>query len=156
MSTSEIFNALVVDDRLTTAGQPTEEQLRAAAAEGFDTVISLVPAGQRNAPEDEEALVESLGMVYHYLPVVWNEPTAGDFDGFEQVMRALPADGKTLLHCAANFRVTAFYGLYGISSLGWSVEESEAFRARIWAGSDYPVWEAFVREMHGRLRPEPT
>lgn len=39
MSTSEIFNYRQVNDQLITAGQPTEEQLKAAADEGFTTVI---------------------------------------------------------------------------------------------------------------------
>jgi hypothetical protein len=45
----------------------------------------------------------------------------------------------------ANFRVTAFYGLYAQRHLGWSEAQAEALRAPIWNGSDYPVWEAFIR-----------
>ena len=65
------------------------------------------------------------------------------FAAFEQAMGAT-AGHKTLIHCAANFRVTAFYALYAHKHLGWTAGQAEAFRARIWAGSDYPVWEAFV------------
>jgi hypothetical protein len=39
--------------------------------------------------------------------------------------------------------------------LGWSAEQAEAFRAPIWAGSDYPVWEAFISEMKQRLAATP-
>jgi uncharacterized protein (TIGR01244 family) len=151
VSVSEIYNVVEVNDRLVTAGQPTEEQLRAAAAEQIDTVINLAPSDNRGALPDEAGLVQSLGMAYHHVPVAWNEPTASDFAAFEQVMLRLPPESRTLLHCAANFRVTAFYGLYGIAQLGWSVEEAEAFRAQIWDGSDYPVWEAFIAEMQRRL-----
>ena len=48
MSLDEIYNARVVDDRLLTAGQPTEDQLREVAAAGFDTVINLAPAARRS------------------------------------------------------------------------------------------------------------
>ena len=57
-------------------------------------------------------------------------------------MSQLPP-GKTLIHCAANFRVTAFYSLYAEKHLGWSEAQADALRSKIWQGSDYPVWEAF-------------
>ena len=151
MGADEIYNAREVDDRLITSGQPSEDQLRAAAAEGVDTVVNLAPHDASNALPDEAGLVRALGMTYHHLPVVFANPTEGDFAAFEQVMAGLPPDSRTLVHCAANFRVSAFYGLYAIKHLGWSVEQAEAFRAPIWDGSDYPVWEAFVSQMQQRL-----
>ena len=156
MSVSEIYNVVEVSDRLITAGQPTEEQLRAAAAAEIDTVVNLAPTDSRSALPDEAGLVRSLGMAYHHIPVAWDDPTEADFAAFEQVMTALPPESRTLLHCAANFRVSAFYGLYGITQLGWSVERAEAFRAPIWDGSDYPVWEAFIREMQQRPAGRPA
>ena len=151
MSISEIYNVVEVNDRLVTAGQPTEAQLRSAATEDVDTVINLAPADSRSALPDEAALVRTLGMTYHHIPVAWDNPTEADFAAFERVMTALPPESRTLLHCAANFRVSAFYGLYGITQLGWSIDQAESFRAPIWDGSDYPVWESFIREMQQRL-----
>jgi protein tyrosine phosphatase (PTP) superfamily phosphohydrolase (DUF442 family) len=90
-------------------------------------------------------------MTYHHLPVVWDNPTEEDFAGFEQLLLELPADSRTLVHCAANFRVSAFYSLYAMKHLGWSAEQADAFRAPIWDGSDYPVWEAFIAQMQQRL-----
>ena len=66
-------------------------------------------------------------------------------------MAGLPPESRTLLHCAANFRVSAFYGLYAVKHLGWSVEQAEAFRAPIWESSDYPVWEAFISRLQERF-----
>jgi uncharacterized protein (TIGR01244 family) len=151
MSTDEIYNALVVNDRLITSGQPSEDQLREAAAEGIDTVVNLAPHDAQNALPDEAGLVRALGMTYRHLPVVFANPTEADFAAFEQVMAELPPESRTLVHCAANFRVSAFYGLYAIKRLGWSVEQAEAFRAPIWDGSDYPVWEDFISQMQQRL-----
>ncbi|MGZ4317520.1 MAG: protein tyrosine phosphatase family protein [Gaiellaceae bacterium] len=151
MGADEIYNAREVDDRLITSGQPSEDQLRAAAAEGIDTVVNLAPHDAGNALPDEAGLVRTLGMTYHHLPVVFANPTEGDFAAFEQIMAELPPDSRTLVHCAANFRVSAFYGLYAMKHLGWSVEQAEAFRAPIWDGSDYPVWEAFISRMQQQL-----
>ena len=151
MSADEIYNACEVDDRLITSGQPSEDQLRAAAADGIDTVVNLAPHDAHNALPDEAGLVHALGMTYHHLPVVFANPTEGDFAAFEQVMAELPPDSRTLVHCAANFRVSAFYGLYAMKHFDWSVEQAEAFRAPICDGSDYPVWEAFISQMQQRL-----
>ncbi len=151
MSTGEISNLRQVDDGLITSGQPSEDQLRAVAAEGFDTVVNLAPHDAGNALADEPGLARSLGLTYHHVPVVFANPTEADFAAFEHVMAELPPGSRVLVHCAANFRVSAFYGLYAIKHLGWSVEQAEAFRAPIWEGSDYPVWEAFISSMQQRL-----
>lgn len=151
MSTDTIYNYRQITDHLITGGQPTADELRAAAAEGVTTVINLAPTNPGHSLEDEAGLVTSLGMVYHHLPVDWGNPKASDFEAFEGVVKELPADGKTLIHCAANFRVTAFYSLYALKHLGWSASQADTFRASIWQGSDYPVWEKFIAEMKAKI-----
>ena len=121
-------------------------QLKAAALEGFQTVINLAPINPRYSLPDEAGLVASLGMTYHHLPIDWAQPTENDFEAFEKLLRTLE-ESKTLIHCAANFRVTAFYALYAMKNLAWSGARAEEFRNSVWAGSDYPVWEAFIAEM---------
>lgn len=143
MSTEEIFNYVKVNDQISTAGQPTEDQLRDAAAEGFTTIINLAPVNPPYTPANEAGLARELGLNYIYIPVTWNNPTDADFAAFERAMSETAGD-KTLIHCAANFRVTAFYTLYAQKHLGWSAAQAAALRDRIWAGSDYPVWEAFI------------
>src|SRR5689334_17810153 len=150
MSTEDIYNYRRINDQIITGGQPTEEHLKAAAAEGFRTVINLAPINPRYSLADEPGLVQSLGMQYHHIPIDWDNPTARDFDAFEAVMQALLA-GKTLIHCAANFRVTAFYSLYAQKHLGWSKAQADAFRAPIWQGSDYPIWETFIGDMQEQI-----
>ena|SRR5579859_4576648 len=150
MTVDEIYNALWVNETLLTSGQPTEDQLKAASAEGFTAVINLAPSNSRNALADEAGVVRSLDMAYIYIPVAWDNPQRGDFAAFEQAMSQLPA-GKTLIHCAANFRVTAFYSLYAQKHLGWSEEQANAFRAKIWHGSDQPIWEAFIANLKSTM-----
>jgi protein tyrosine phosphatase (PTP) superfamily phosphohydrolase (DUF442 family) len=146
MGTQDIFNYIQVNETLITGGQPTEDEIRSAAAEGFTTVINLATFRPGDSLEDEAGLVRSLGMAYYAIPVVWTSPQTSDFAAFEQVMQQLPP-GKTLVHCAANFRVTAFYSLYAIKHLGWSQAQAEVFRAQIWEGSDYPVWDEFIGKL---------
>jgi protein tyrosine phosphatase (PTP) superfamily phosphohydrolase (DUF442 family) len=150
LGTEAIHNYRKASDRLVTGGQPTAEQLKAAAEEGFATVINLATISPRYSLEDEAGLVGSLGMTYCHIPVEWEHPTEGDFEAFEKTVQQL-APGKALIHCAANFRVTAFYALYAMKHLGWSGAEAEAFRASIWEGSNYPVWERFIEQMKAKI-----
>ena len=143
MATQDIYNFIQVNETLSTGGQPTEEQIRSAAAEGFTSVINLATFHPSQSLEDEAGLVQSLGMTYYAIPVVWSNPQYSDFTTFEKVMQQLPT-GKALVHCAANFRVTAFYSLYALKHLGWSQAQAESFRAQIWEGSEIPVWEQFI------------
>lgn len=150
MSTEEIYNYRKVNDQLITGGQPNEEQLKAVANEGFNTVINLATINPSYSLEDEDGLVRSLGMTYHHIPVNWANPTESDFAAFETLMQQASQE-KTLIHCAANFRVTAFYSLYALKHLGWSEMQADKFRASIWEGSDYPVWEKFVEDMKTKI-----
>jgi uncharacterized protein (TIGR01244 family) len=150
MGTPAIYNYRKVDEHYATAGQPTEEQLKAAAAEGFRTVINLATIDPRYSLKDEAASVAALGMKYHHIPVPWDRPGDADFAAFEQAMQSA-GEGKTLVHCAANFRATAFYSLYAMKHLGWSRTRAEEFRASIWRGSDFPVWEDFIRRTQSTI-----
>jgi uncharacterized protein (TIGR01244 family) len=146
VSTADIYNYRKVNDRISTGGQPTEEQLRAAAAEGFNVVINLATIDPDRSLAGEGGLVRALGMTYHHIPVKWDDPQESDFTAFEAALMQSSAD-KVLIHCAANFRVTAFYGLYAMKHLGWTEAQADEFRAPIWHGSNYPIWEKFIDEM---------
>jgi protein tyrosine phosphatase (PTP) superfamily phosphohydrolase (DUF442 family) len=149
MPTDAIRNFLRVDDQVWTGGQPTEEQLRSAAADGVQVVINLATLDPRYSLPDEAGLVRGLGLEYHHLPVDWERPLAGDYEAFAAVMRGL-SDKRVLIHCAANYRVTAFLGLYAMQHLGWTEAQADALRGRVWAGR-HPVWEAYIRDLKARI-----
>jgi protein tyrosine phosphatase (PTP) superfamily phosphohydrolase (DUF442 family) len=149
-STTEIYNYIKVNEQLITGGQPTEEQIKAAAEEGFQAVINLATLDRQYSLKDEAGLVTSLGLDYTHIPVDWENPLESDFEAFDHKMRQL-SGSRVLLHCAANYRVTAFYSLYAQKNLGWSDEQAETFRSQIWEGSHYPVWEAFIGKMRTKI-----
>ena len=150
MRTDTLPNAVRVDEKTLTGGQPSEDQLRAAAAEGVEVVINLTTPSPRYSLPDEAALVRSLGLEYVYLPVAWDNPQPADFDAFAAAMDQ-HRGRHVLIHCAANFRVTAFYGLYAMRSRGWTEAQADALRAGVWGAHYDPVWEAFVLAMKQRL-----
>jgi protein tyrosine phosphatase (PTP) superfamily phosphohydrolase (DUF442 family) len=151
MSTQDITNYRKVNDLLSLSGQPTVEQLKSVAREGFRTIINLATINPRYSLPDEGAVVRSLGMIYYHIPVEWGNPTEYDFESFENVYRQLSKE-KMLIHCAANFRATAFYTLYALKHLGWSDAQADEFMASIWEGSNYPVWENFVNQMRRTMK----
>jgi protein tyrosine phosphatase (PTP) superfamily phosphohydrolase (DUF442 family) len=150
VSTEEIMNYYRIDDRVITGGQPTEGQLYSAAEEGYQAVINLATIDPRYSLDDEEGLVRSLGLAYYHIPVAWEQPTEADLDAFVQVMQANP-NQRLLIHCAANYRVSAFYSLYALQHLGWTVAQAEALRAALWQRS-YPIWDAFIQTQQARIQ----
>lgn len=150
MSTQDIYNFHKVNDQVITGGQPTAEQLKSAAEEGFKTVVNLATERPDNSLQDEAGLVRSLGMAYYHIPVEWDAPKPADFEAFENLVSQLGA-GMTLIHCAANFRVTAFYSLYAMKHLGWSEAQADEFRMLVWQGSHYPVWEKFIGDLKAKI-----
>jgi protein tyrosine phosphatase (PTP) superfamily phosphohydrolase (DUF442 family) len=151
MSTQEINNYRKVSELLSLGGQPTEEQIKSAAREWFRTIINLATINSRSSLPDEGGLVRSLGMIYYHIPVEWGNPTEYDFESFENVFRQLSKE-KMLIHCAANFRATAFYMLYALKHLGWSDAQADEFMASVWEGSHYPVWENFINQMKRTMK----
>ena len=110
MSYEQIFNFIQIDENMATAGQPTEEQLQSLAAAGYKTVINLATLDPRYSLEDEGASSTALGMTYHHIPVIWDEPTEDDFARFEEVMLNLPAGKRwfTAMQIIVSRHSTAF------------------------------------------------
>jgi len=151
MSTESIFNFIRVSESVATGGQPTQAQIEAARAEGFEAVVNLAPHDQQNgALPDETGLVESLGMAYHHIPVDWMMPLKENFTAFVQTMDGL-GDRKVLVHCAANYRVSAFYATYAMKKYGWSAQQADALIARIWESRPEirmdETWRTFLDEI---------
>jgi uncharacterized protein (TIGR01244 family) len=147
MSVTDIYNFIQIDDLVATAGQPSEEQFRQARDAGYDVVINLAPDGLETSLPDESGMLASLGIDYHHIPVAWAEPRLDQLEAFEAAMDAA-AGKRMLIHCQANYRVTAFYSLYAMAKLGWSEERADALIARIWASRPGyqmdDVWKGFI------------
>ncbi|MBE7528919.1 MAG: hypothetical protein HND44_20285 [Chloroflexi bacterium] len=150
MSVQDICNFKWINEQTITGGQPTAEQLRAAAADGFQMVINLATCNPGHSLPDEAGLVGELGMQYIHIPVEWGNPQKTDFVAFEAAMATAVAH-KTLIHCAANYRVTAFYALYAMKHLGWTAAQADALMAHVWKPGEYPIWDQFVQEIRAEM-----
>ena len=152
MALDGIKNFIAVTDRLGTAGQPSEAQLREVAEASFDVVVNLGLLDPRYCLADEAATARGLGLDYHHIPVDFNAPQPADLQRFFDVMDAA-RDKKVFVHCAANYRVSSFVALYGEARLGWSPQQGDAHMRRVWEPN--ATWTCFIAEARARQSTRP-
>jgi uncharacterized protein (TIGR01244 family) len=126
-----IYNWRRLDDRITTSGQPTEEQLAAIEALGVRHVVNLGLHTHEKALLDEAASIRRLGMEYIHIPVDFQNPTEQDFEQFCAVMARLK-DVPVHVHCIANARVSAFFYRYRRDFLGMDEATARAEMEAVW------------------------
>lgn len=136
-----ICNVLRVSARVVSSGQPTANQLADIAAAGFEAVINLAMPDSDGALPDEAGRVEALGLRYMHLPVPFDAPAEHHLQAFFAAMNAL-AGRRVWVHCALNWRVSAFLYLYHRRVLGLP---PEAARRAMWPGwTPDATWQAFI------------
>jgi protein tyrosine phosphatase (PTP) superfamily phosphohydrolase (DUF442 family) len=142
-SLEEIMNYREYSPGLSSAGQPSREQFELLKDEDFERVIYIAFANSDGAIPDEDQVVKELGMQYAQVPVIWDAPTKADFDAFAAVMQSAP-DMKTLLHCQANYRATAFAFLYRVLYLDVPLAEAKSDMNTVWEPDG--VWRDLIFE----------
>lgn len=146
MSIEQAYNFKRISEQVSSSGVISEQQLQGLAAEGFEALINLLPADSEYAVPDEPAIVADQGLAYTYIPVDFAAPNASDYALFESALVEFGSK-KLMIHCAANYRVSAFYGIYAYRQLGWPANRVYAHIASIWDLGEHPVWKAFVENM---------
>lgn len=146
MSISNAYNFNSIDAGLSTAGLLSPEQLASLRDEGYEVVINLLPDDSEYAIPSEQQIIEQQGVEYHYIPVDFAAPEKRDYHAFEKHLGA-SRGRKTLVHCAANYRVSAFYAIYAHRHLGWTTEQAQSFIHNQWQPREHPPWQQFVTDM---------
>lgn len=142
---TEIENFHAIDDSLLTSGQVLPKHIESVVSAKVDLVINLATASEeRNGQEG--FLIAEQGISYVQIPVKWDQPTREDLALFFAVMDARQ-NRKTLVHCFANYRASAFTYLYRVLRMG--VDEAEARKSleAVWddeAFAEYPQWRSFI------------
>lgn len=139
---NDILNYLEVTPHLGTAGQPTPEQFTELRAAGYDLVINLRPPASEEIA-GEEQIVTGLGMDYLNIPVIWTNPTTENLQAYFQALEA-NQQRKVFVHCAMNYRVSAFTFLYRVLVEGVPAEEAIVAMRKIWEPNE--VWPAFIEQ----------
>jgi len=138
---SDIRNYIEYSPTFASAGQPSKEQLALLPDAGFERVMYIAFTNSGNAIADEDAVVKELGMDYIQIPVIWDAPTLSDFYTFAAAMQRDSAR-KTFLHCAANFRASAFSFLYRVLYEDIPIATAKADMNKIWTPNN--VWTNLI------------
>ena len=142
---TDIYNFRPVDSKLSTSGQPAEDQLRAIAAHGYEVVINLALHDDPDySLPDEAGLVQALGLSYVHIPVRFDAPQERDLLAFFDAMNQYK-NHKIHVHCAANMRVTTFLGLYRLLQQNQSEKNAFEIMRSVWEPND--IWSLFISDM---------
>lgn len=142
------YNFKRIDPKISTSGVVGAERLAALKSQGYQALINLLPDANEYAVPDEAMIVKGQGIDYTYIPVEWSAPTPSDFEAFVHAMDRL--QGQSLhVHCAANWRVSAFYALYAERKGIWTREQADAQMRSIWNPAEYPAWTALIEAIRG-------
>jgi uncharacterized protein (TIGR01244 family) len=98
------------------SGQPTEAALRALAAQGVTTIITLRTQqemdNRKQVPFDEAALAKELGLTYVHVPL-GGPDTPYTPETLTKVAAAIDdSKGKVLLHCTVAWRASHMWAAY--------------------------------------------
>ena len=136
-----LLNRHRIHDKLLTAGQPQRPHFAMLAKTGIQAVVNLAMPTSPGFLADEREIVEALGLRYTHIPVLWDSPTHENFQQFCAVLDAHAAE-HTLVHCAANKRVSAMIYLYRTRYRGEDTVAAQADLAALWTPNE--TWARFI------------
>ncbi|MAA76106.1 MAG: hypothetical protein CMN28_15535 [Salinisphaeraceae bacterium] len=151
MALEESINFLRVNDRVTTSGVVGAKRLSDLGRLGYGVVINLLPDESEHAVKNERQIVEEQGLRYVHIPVDFGRPTLADFDEFDSAMNEAQ-EKRVHIHCAANYRVTAFYALYAELGGIWTQSQGQDFVERLWRPQDHEGWPVLFATVRARAK----
>ncbi len=139
------------NNQVITAGLPTSSEFETLKQAGVEVVINLIPTNNPNFLAEEPELVNDSGMKYENIEVDWQQPTIENVELFFSVMEQ-NNDKSILVHCAANYRASAFYYLYlatqGIDVSGEVLEDTLSPWGDLQQSLEkYPQWQALIEQV---------
>lgn len=138
-----VYNFRRLSPTVTTSGQPSEAQFAAIRDAGIKTVINLAQTDSPRALPDQPGTLAALGLRYIHIPVDFKNPTEADFVRFREVIDGI-GDAPVHIHCAANYRVSAFLYRYRRTVLGWTNEQARRDLDAIWTPDE--IWQDFIEQ----------
>ena len=128
-----ISNAVQPEDGLLVAGQPTAQQLKAAAKAGYRSVIDLRGQGEDRG-FDEEKATRKAKLAYSNIEVT--PDTLSQSKVLYFLMVAREAERPVLLHCSSGNRAAAMYYAWLVLEKG--MPEAQALERAQAAGLQSP------------------
>ena len=139
---NKILNHIKINELISTSGQLKIEEFELIANEGFEVVINLAVPTTSNSLENEDKIVSNLNMSYIHIPVSFENPKISDLKLFLNILQSLGAN-KVWIHCAKNYRVSAFIYVYHKYILHTPFEEIDLSIFNIWKPS--LIWQELMK-----------
>lgn len=139
---NEILNYIKINEFISTSGQVSSEQFKLIKENNFDVVINLALSTATNALENEDKIVTQLQMTYIHIPVDFEEPKLSDLQLFLNIMKAFD-NKKVLVHCAKNYRVSAFMYVYHKHILNTHFDDIDLSIFKQWSPSEN--WQKIMK-----------
>lgn len=139
----QLLNFHQATAEIGTSGQPTKEQFKSIAGQGYSSVVNLAMHNSDNAIPEEGYIVAALGMAYFHIPVPFDQPSAEHVKKFIRVMKALEGE-KIFVHCAINARVSAFMYKYLTLCEGRAEEASISPVLKKWLPTMDGAWQSIM------------
>ena len=146
MNIETSYNFRKIHDDLTTSGVVRPDCLKTLASQGYEVLVNLMPDASEYAVADERAIVKSQKLEYIYIPVDFKQPKHSDFVQFSEALDRV-LDKKVHIHCAANYRVSAFYALYAANRGYWSPDRAWKFILEVWQPAEHSGWSEFIADV---------
>ncbi|WP_347273938.1 protein tyrosine phosphatase family protein [Candidatus Kuenenia sp.] len=144
-----------INDSITSAGQPSEEEIKKLPQEGFKSVVNLRASGEEDqplSPKEEGELVKKSGMKYLNIPVSVKEGIKPEqVDQFCKEIERLPA--PVFVHCSKGKRAGAFAMMYLALKEGITGEQALQKAMSMGFECDAPQLKAFFIDyinQHGK------
>lgn len=140
------------DDFAVAKAEPSPDQLKEFAADGFRSIVNLQPKEEKQmVPEDvERRLAEEAGLTYRHIAVSGNELDSQVVEKFRQEAGSLPK--PVLVHCASGKRAGALTMMHIGVTTHQSGEETLQHAKAIGFDCDTPQLSSFIRDYVNRAR----
>ena len=131
----KVLNYYRYSEHISLSGLPSPEDFQEIKNEGFEIVISLCMPSDSIRLENEGAILTELGLIYIHIPVDFEAPKLKDYELFESLLDTFK--GKKLwIHCAKNYRVSAFMYLYA------GAYHDKTLLEKYWTPNE--TWQKFI------------
>ncbi|MEH2306422.1 beta-lactamase hydrolase domain-containing protein [Nostoc sp.] len=139
-------NTKKVSEDLSAAGQPTPEELKQAAQEGFKSVLNLRFPDEPGFLGDEQQQAQAAGLQYANIPLKPSEANQELIDAAIQEIENLPK--PILIHCAAGARAGGIALISNAISEGLTYEEISQKVQELGLNLEQPHLKQFLLEKY--------
>ncbi len=137
-----IHNQLTLSEHITSSSQPEPEQFFDIVDADYQAIINLLVPSSPHYLLDEADRVLNLEMSYFHIPVPFEAPKPQHLKQFLGLMTMMQGE-KVWVHCALNYRASAFLYQYYRLVLDKTAKEAQQVMLPQWKPDI--IWQRFMK-----------